>query len=485
MSSSALRSVLYLDDDPVMHMKAESALAEGKYGLEFEIRCASKELDFWALYSANYPNLVLLDIDLSSERDGIDVLALLRERGFDGPVILFSSSADASFVVRALASGATDFVAKNIEEHELCLRVTQALLTHERVLASAPSLSATGTVMREIESRVPRILESGIKSVLVQGETGTGKEVVAEIFRGMISKKAPFVTVNAGAISKDLIESELFGYEKGAFTGASSAKQGLLTAADGGWIFFDEVARLPIAAQAALLRTLENGEVRAVGGTQPRKVKVKVIAATNEDLDAMTLSGEFRADLLQRLRSYEIHLPPLRLRSPQERDDILDALLRRLNEERKALGVQFHVVPSVRKLFHAYSWRRGNVREMWQILQAAAVDAPDGNITLKTLPKGFSALLAAEAAEPSEDLGLSLGQITFPISYANLEEDLFARIVDAYFEQSQGANVSLQVLSRNLGVSSPQVLARLRRLDAVGRLAARAAAIVQTEECDF
>jgi DNA-binding NtrC family response regulator len=482
MTIDNFRNVLHLDDDPVMHMKAEMALSDAKYGLSFSYRSASKEADFWVLYEELHPHLVLLDIDLGVERDGICVLASLRARGFGGPVILFSSSADANFVVRALASGASDFIAKNIEDHELCLRVTQALLTHERVLASVPSLSATGAVMREIEARVPRIVESGIKSVLVQGETGTGKEVVADLFRAQVSKKVPFVSVNSGAISKDLIESELFGYEKGAFTGASAAKQGLLTAADGGWIFLDEVARLPLGAQAALLRTLENGEVRAVGGTQSRKVKVKVIAATNENLDALVASGEFRADLLQRLRAYEIHLPPLRARSARERDDLLDALLNRLNEERKALGLKFQVVPAVRKLFSAYHWKRGNVREMWQVLQAAAVDAPDGTITLGTLPKTFSTQVAESAARAFAGLEISLEGLRFPFQYDEIEDEFFAHVVDAYFKMGRPGCANVALMARDWGVGVPIMTSRLRRLDALGRLAARGSKLLDSYE---
>ncbi len=476
------RSVLHLDDDPVMHMKAEMALSTPTFGVSFLYRCSVCEPDFWKAFAESPPDLALLDIDLGTERDGIAVLAELRARGFDGPVILFSSSADSEFIVKALASGASDFVAKHIEEHELCLRVTQALLTHERVLATAPTLSATGAVMREIEGRIPRILASGIKSVLVQGETGTGKEVVADLFRAALAKKAPFVTVNSGAISKDLIESELFGYEKGAFTGASAAKLGLLTAADGGWLFLDEVARLPLGAQAALLRTLENGEVRPVGGTQSRKVHVKVIAATNEDLEAMIESGEFRADLLQRLRAYEIYLPPVRERSAQERDDVLDALLVRLNEERKALGITFRVVSSVRKLFLAYDWKRGNVRELWQVLQAAAVDAHDGLITLKTLPKSFSTQVGAQCPSASTEDRVSLDKISFPLSYVELEEELFAELVDAYLKSGRLGVASLQHLARDLGLSVSVSLSRLRRLDALGKLAARGGLLMESVE---
>jgi DNA-binding NtrC family response regulator len=355
----SVRSVLHLDDEAIMHMKVESSLSESLYGVSYAYRGYSSEGPFWESFEVLRPEVVLLDVSLNAQRDGVSVLGDLRARGFDGPAIMFSSSNDAVTIVRALAAGATDFVAKHIEEAELCLRVTQAVLTHDRVRGAAGTLSAIGATMREIESRIPRIIASGIRSVLVQGETGTGKEVVADLFRVAVSQKCPFIAVNSGAISKDLIESELFGYEKGAFTGATGAKQGLLTAADGGWLFLDEVARLPIAAQAALLRTLENGEVRPVGGTQSRKVKVKVLAATNEDLDALIERGEFRADLLQRLRAYEIFLPPLRGRSAQEQEDILDALLERLNEERKALGVTFTIAPVVRRLFAAYDWSRG------------------------------------------------------------------------------------------------------------------------------
>jgi DNA-binding NtrC family response regulator len=477
--SSPVRSVLHLDDDAIMHMKVQSSLAESTFGVSYSYRSFLSEKPFWVSFETQRPEVVLLDVDLSAERDGVGVLGELRARGFDGPAIMFSSSNDPVTIVRALAAGATDFVAKNIEESELCLRVTQAVLTHERVRIAAASLSATGATMREIESRISRIVASGIRSVLVQGETGTGKEVVADLFRVAVSQKCPFVAVNSGAISKDLIESELFGYEKGAFTGATGAKLGLLTAADGGWIFLDEVARLPIGAQAALLRTLENGEVRPVGGTQTRKVKVKVLAATNEDLDALVLSGEFRADLLQRLRAYEIFLPPLRNRPVQEMEDLLSVLLERLNEERKVLGVTFSVVPAVRKLFLAYDWSRGNVREMWQVLQSAAVDSHDGLITLKTLPRSFVSLVTNQSHMSSTARRLSLGSVSFPLVYAEIEEELFGAMVDAYVGSDPASTRSVGEFAKSLGLSIEVAVARLRKLDAKGQIHSRAARLLE------
>jgi DNA-binding NtrC family response regulator len=198
------------------------------------------------------------------------------------------------------------------------------------------------------------------------------------------------VRVNCATLQNDTIESELFGHERGAFTGADKSKIGLFESAHGGWIFLDEVAKLSTRAQASLLRTLETGEIRPLGSNQTKTVQVRVLAATNEDLDHLAQTGMFRQDLLERLRAYTIELPPLRQRSLTERSELLAHLLERLAHAMKVQS-PFKLDAAAHKMILAAPFRKSNIREMWNVLQSAAVDAQDGCITVACLPKSFLA----------------------------------------------------------------------------------------------
>ena len=391
-----MTTVLHLDDDKKMLTKASNALAVSEFTCSFGHIAAFTREEFYEKFNAQTPDCVLLDI-IMGEDDfaGVRILKNLRTHGYSGAIIMMSSVADPLAIRACVSAGASDFISKGLDEPELAFRISQCVETHQKLFRDRASNTApvAGRTLREIELKILRIRDSRIKSVLVTGESGTGKEVVGECLRQCLPQGTPFVPVNCGAIAKDLLEAELFGHEKGAFTGAASARPGLFTSAHGGWIFLDEVARLSLACQAALLRTLENGEIRPVGSAASRRVNVRVLAATNEDLDGLVESGDFRGDLLSRLRSYEIFLPPLRERGAEETAEILDALLYRLNSDKVEGQPAFRMAPSVRQLFFAHTWKRGNVREMWQVLQATTVDAVAGLITVNCLPKSFLAAL--------------------------------------------------------------------------------------------
>jgi DNA-binding NtrC family response regulator len=302
--------------------------------------------------------------------------------------------------------------------------------------------------MRDIQQRLARVLNSSVRALLVSGESGSGKEMVADTLRSLLPLGSPFISINCAALATNLIEGEIFGHEKGAFTGATQSKIGLYEAADGGWFFLDEVARLSLPAQASLLRALENGEVRPVGGTRSKKVNVKVIAATNESLDKMVELGEFRADLLSRLRGYEIGLPPLRARSHLERQEIVEALLDRLNATVHVEGKEYRITNSCMAVLCDLPWDQGNIRELWQTILAMSVDASDGVLSLESLPprllrrkkeesqSGQIIQVANETQSSSttESLPEGLRPIltpVFPLNFENMVDSLFEHLLNS------------------------------------------------------
>jgi DNA-binding NtrC family response regulator len=260
--------------------------------------------------------------------------------------------------------------------------------------SETPGLATTVPDLAEAYARLAPIARSQV-AVRIAGETGTGKELAARAVHGLSGRAGPLVAVNCGAIAPGLVEGELFGHRKGAFSGALDDRPGLVRAADRGTLFLDEVAELPRAAQAALLRVLQEGEVVPIGGVAPIRVDLRVVSATHRSLEAMTEAGDFRADLYGRLSGYRIDLPPLRAR----REDLglfVAALLRRLAPERAA---SFALEPRVARALLAHSWP-GNVRELERVLGAAVALAADGTIAIDHLPERLRELALGGPGDP-------------------------------------------------------------------------------------
>ena len=385
--------ILHLDDDPMMHIKTRISLGENPFGLDIRYDTALSSSDFFEKLKAYPYSCLLLDIMLGQTGEGgLDVLKKVRRDGFVGTAMMFTTVADARIIAMCAEAGANDFVTKGLTEVELAYRITQAIKT-PKPQSFDPALDFfAGDTLRKVRLKLDRVLASSLRSVLVFGESGTGKEAVGKIVQSLLQgSQKPYVAVNCGCIPSELIESEFFGHRKGAFTGAANSKEGYFSQASGGWLFLDEIGNLSYAAQAALLRVLETGEMRPVGGQVSQHVDVRVLAATNVDLDEKVKLGEFRGDLLQRLRSYEIFLPPVRSRSADERTEILDHLLERLNRSQRGLVLdnvkQFNLTHETRMLLLAAKWEKGNVREMWHTLQAASIDTEEGLITVAHLPR--------------------------------------------------------------------------------------------------
>lgn len=369
--------VLHLDDDPFELERVQRALEGHAMDCTFEVSSVPSIGEYRKRISARpTPDVVILDIHVDeSQVTGIALAGETRKIAPGAVILMCSTADDITTIAECLNAGADDFISKQSDKGELSLRVFNSYRLAKLKQggdtafgeASAPTgrgrFVPVGATMERIAKRVPMIINSAISAVFIRGESGTGKEVVADLFGSALAAGAAFVKVNCGAIAPTLLESELFGHVKGAFTGAASDKRGLLEAASGGWIFLDEVATLSPSAQVALLRVLENQEVLRVGSTKPVSINVRVLSATNEPMEKMTKDGRFRADLWQRLREAEIALIPLR-----ERRDEVPHLVEYFC--RAMPGGPYTVSGPVMEVLSNFPWKDGNIRELRNCLRA-------------------------------------------------------------------------------------------------------------------
>jgi two-component system response regulator AtoC len=326
--------------------------------------------------------------------DGMGFLTRLSEMGAAATVIVMSAYADIDDALAAIKAGAYDYIAKPFKKDEVLFTLRKA---HERqslkrelveLRATARGAHAFGDIiarsdaMRSVFNTVQKVADYK-STVLLSGESGTGKELVArEIHRHSPRSDRPFITVNCGAIPEHLLESELFGHVKGAFTDASRDKNGLFLEADGGTLFLDEIGDLPLALQVKLLRVLQEGEVRRVGETRPRPVDVRVVAAAVHKLGDLVKEGRFREDLYYRLNVLELELPPLRDR-PDDIPLLVDHFLVRHNEVMRTEVTA--VSPRAMDMLMQYAWP-GNVRELENVIERALVLSEATLIEVDTLP---------------------------------------------------------------------------------------------------
>jgi DNA-binding NtrC family response regulator len=373
--------VLVVDDEPSILSTLKKALSLEGYSVDVaggigvaEERLAKKSFD-----------VVLLDVALP-DGDGIGLLQRLRKSGAEPPVIMMSGHATIDLAVRATKLGALDFLEKPLSTDRL-LVVLDNILRLVRAEAEARELrGAAGHLdellgesraMAELRERVLRAARSSA-SVLVTGERGTGKELVARaIHRASSRADAPLERLNCAAVPAELIESELFGHEAGAFTGATRQRRGKFERAHGGTLFLDEVGDMPLAMQSKLLRVLQEREIERVGGSETLSIDVRVVAATNRDLPAASASGAFRPDLLDRLNVVPLELPPLRAR----RDDIVplaEHFLTLVRNENGRPGIE--LTPSAKSALQALPFP-GNVRELRNLVERLVILNPDDAVT--------------------------------------------------------------------------------------------------------
>ena len=364
-------------------------------------------------------DLVITDLALGCGASGMDVLRVAKEERPETAVVMITAHGSEKIAVEAMKSGADDYVPKPFDNDELRVVVARSLERHrlerenrqlrERLEREFgfDQLIGSGARMRRVFETIKKVAETDL-SVLIRGESGTGKELVAQALHESSRRRGqPFVAVNCAAINKELVESELFGHEKGAFTGADARRIGRFEAADGGTIFLDEIGDMAPETQAKVLRVLEERKLERVGSTETIEVDVRVVSATHRDLEELAREGAFREDLYYRLKVVEIELPPLRERIEDLAalsDRFLGQVAERLERDKKALSEE-----ALARLSR-HEWP-GNVRELRNVLERAAVLAAGPEISEADLSLGFSSDGELdEVASESPDLDIPFSE---------------------------------------------------------------------------
>ncbi len=398
MSVPAKSYVLIIDDDP--NTLASLARAFRLAGHEATV-CdnAARALD---LAKADHFDLILSDVVMPG-KDGITLLEELKNAGVAAPVVMMSGQASIDMAVRATRLGATDFLEKPISTDKLLLTIENAVrltrLQEEnrdlRRRLGRHQIVWTSPAMRQVMAQVDRVAASESR-VCILGETGTGKELVARTVHEKSPRHdAPFITLNCAAVPAELMESELFGHEKGSFTGAGSRHTGKFEQAHRGTFFLDEIGDMPLAMQAKLLRVLEEGEIERVGGDRPVRVDVRVVVATHRNLEEQVKQGTFRQDLYHRIYVFPVTLPPLRDRV-EDIPVLADHFAKQVAEQNgwKPRGFSPEALEELKR----YSWP-GNVRELRNVVERTLLLAPDGAVDAETVRLALPAAAAGASIE--------------------------------------------------------------------------------------
>lgn len=400
-------SVLIVDDEE--HIRKIMAIMLGKRG--YHCRTAASGAEALDIFAKDDFDVVLTDMNMPG-LDGLGLLARLKADAPDAVVIMVTAFATVDTAIQAMKQGAYDYIAKPFNEEEFALVIEKAvergrLLDENRRLKKeigarrdANMFLGQSPAMRKVFDIISKVAETKA-TVLITGESGTGKELAARsIHQNSPRADRPFVAVNCGAVPKYLMESEFFGHVKGAFTGADQAKKGLVAEADGGTLFLDEVSELPLEMQVKLLRVLQEEEVRRVGENQPRRVDLRVLAATNKNLGAEVGQGAFREDLYYRLNVVQLKMPPLR----ERREDIpmLARHFLALAIEKNKLGSKR--LSSAALLMMSSQSFPGNVRALKNVVEQAAIMSDGPEIGPDDLPFEPAAGRAIGSADPDEPL---------------------------------------------------------------------------------
>jgi DNA-binding NtrC family response regulator len=382
------RSLMIVDDDAAMRQMLDSLFREQGFAVS-DASSAAEALD---MASEVEFDAVLSDIKMPG-KSGIELVGELRQIRPETPVVLMTAFGSIDSAVEAMRVGAFDYVTKPFEPEAVLLTIERAIerraLEEEnrRLRRAVDQTSSFGDLigespaMREIFALIRKVAH-GRSSVLITGESGTGKEVVARTlhYHGSRADK-PFVPINCTAIPEGLLESELFGHVRGAFTGAHSSKRGLFEKANGGTLFLDEIGDMGLGLQGKLLRVLQDGEIRPVGGTQPTRVDARIVAASNKDLQAAMEAATFREDLFYRLNVIPVYIPPLRER-PEDVPALVDAFLRKHSDGRRR-----SIAPAAVERLKECSWK-GNARELENVLERALALSASDELGVEDLPLG-------------------------------------------------------------------------------------------------
>jgi DNA-binding NtrC family response regulator len=404
--------ILIIDDQPSVRFGLRSLL-EGEGYRVFEAETGGQALP---AVTENSPHLILLDLRLP-DADGLELLPRIKAIDDDVPVIILTAHGTIETAIRALKEGAENFLTKPFDGDSLLILIAKTLeqsrarrerlligLAEERV--AAEYFLGRSQAITRIHNTIERLASSDT-TVLLQGETGTGKGMIAHLIHRLSERQEkPFVTINCAGLSRELFESELFGHEKGAFTGAASSKPGLFELAHQGTFFFDEITEMEPSIQAKVLNVLEQQRFRRVGGVQEKEVDVRIIAATNRNLQGEVKRGRFREDLYYRLSVMPVTLPPLR----ERRDDIhpfVEHFIARFNQKlnRRVQGV----TAKAEALLASYNWP-GNIRELRNVIERAIILCAGDRIHASDLPLGGQETSDSATAENGEQF-LSLEEL--------------------------------------------------------------------------
>lgn len=395
-----MKHVLIIDDEESVCWSLQRAL--NRDGCSVSVAATAEQ--GLALAAKQRPDAVIVDVRLPG-MDGLEAVARLQELVPGVPAIVITAFGNLSTAVKAVEGGAFDYLTKPFDLSQALDAVRRALVRRpEQGDAAIPDsagspeeLVGSGPAMQAVFKRIALVAPRDA-CVLITGESGTGKELVARaIHRHSARRERPFLPVHIAALNPGLVESELFGHVRGAFTGATRERPGLLALADGGTVFLDELADIPLAVQVKLLRVLERGELLPVGGTQPQRLDVRILAATHQDLARCVAEGRFRHDLFFRLNVFQVTLPPLRDR-PEDVEALAEHFLRTV--EPRSLPLPGETVRHLRSL----PWY-GNVRELRNALEHAAIVARGGPILPEHVPQSGS---TPGSRAPAEEMAASI-----------------------------------------------------------------------------
>lgn len=462
--------VWILDDDSSIRWVLERALK----GAGYTSASFSAAESLWQALEVSQPNIIISDIRMPGT-DGLTLLERLQLHYPHIPVIIMTAHSDLDSAVSAYQAGAFEYLPKPFDVDE-ALALTERAISHASEQApqlkdaseevKTPEIIGEAPAMQEVFRAIGRLSRSSI-SVLINGQSGTGKELVAgALHKHSPRKEQPFIALNMAAIPKDLIESELFGHEKGAFTGAGNVRQGRFEQADGGTLFLDEIGDMPLDVQTRLLRVLADGQFYRIGGHSPVKVDVRIIAATHQDLELQVQKGDFREDLFHRLNVIRVHLPPL----SQRREDIAQLAHHFLHSAAKEIGVEAKILTEETANKLAQLPWPGNVRQLENTCRWLTVMASGQEILPQDLPPELVTEQSAPKVLGTQDDWLCALREHINLRLASGESDLLTDIqpqfeqvlLETALEHTQGHK---QEAAKRLGWGRNTLTRKLKELE--------------------
>lgn len=451
-----MAKILIIDDEPA----ALKTLCDHLEDQGYDVFTAPDGTDGLNRFIETLPDVVILEINLP-DIHGFTILEDLKEEQENVKVIMITADHDMDTTIKAMKAGAFDYFRKPVHMEDLVIAIQRALKSIDmdkridNLLMRSPQTFKAGDIvgasreMNDIFKTIGTVSQSKT-AVLIQGESGTGKELIAKVIHRITTPNEPYIGVNCSAIVETLLESELFGHEKGSFTGAISRKLGKFELARNGTVFLDEISEMSLNLQAKLLRVLQEMEFERVGGKDRVNVNARIIAATNKDLKSLVEHGTFRDDLYYRLNVVSIHIPPLRQRK-EDISPLIDHLLAKINLDlnKQILGVSDEAM----EIFQTYDWP-GNVRELENLLVSAAVAAKGQILVREEFPESFAGLQGRKVDRDRKGEGDETGSL---LTLDEVEERHIRRVIKECGKKNKGEICEI------LGISRPTFERKLEK----------------------